>query len=269
MKRLNFTGFLIIIVFLLSYGISVAGNIDNKKDQPQTIKLLTIGNSFADNACVYLKQITESVEGCNIVIGNANIGGCSLEKHAGLIKKCEQNPALKPYHGKSLKEFLQQDDWDIVTIQQVSHFSFKSETFHPYADEICAFVKKYAPQAKIYIHETWAYAPDCSRLKGFGLTSDQMYKKLKKNYKALSKLYKFPILPSGDAFYQSFKKNKDIDLWHSGGRYHANNNGCYLVGCVWFGKLFERSPKEITYIPEGMTEETANFFQSIAGKLVP
>jgi len=266
MNRLNFTGLLIIIVFLLSTGITVAGNNDNKKDQPKTIKLLTIGNSFANNACKYLKQITESVEGCNIVIGKANIGGCSLEKHAGLIKKCEQDPTLKPYSGKSLKELLQQEKWDVVTIQQVSHFSFKAETFQPYADEICAFIKKYAPQAKIYIHETWAYAPDCKRLKGFKITSDQMYKRLKKNYKILSKRYNAPILPSGDAFYRSFKKNKNIDLWHSGGRYHANTNGCYLVGCVWFRKLFERSPKEITYIPAGMTEETASFFQSVAIK---
>ena len=265
MKRLNFLGLLAAIAFLLSTGISVAGNV-NKEAQSQPIKILTIGNSFADNACQYLKQITESVEGCNIVIGKANIGGCYLEKHADLIKKCEQDPTLKPYAGKSLKEILQQDDWDVVTIQQVSHLSFKAETFQPYADEICAFVKKYAPQAKIYIHETWAYAPDCPRLKGFGITSDQMYKGLKKNYKTLSKRYNSPILPSGDAFYRSFRKNEELNLWNSKDRSHASTNGCYLAGCVWFWKLFGRSPSEVAFIPEGMTEETAKFIKAIAFK---
>ncbi len=266
MRRLDFLKLLVAILFLFSTGLSFAGN-GNKDPQPQTIKVLTIGNSFANNVCQYLKQITESVEGCDIVIGKANLGGCSLERHADLIKKSEQDPTFKPYGGKSLKELLQQDDWDVVTIQQVSHLSFKAETYQPYADEISAFVKKYAPHAKVYIHETWPYAPDCPRLEGFGITSDQMYKGLKKNYKVLSKRYNSPILPSGDAFYRSFKKNKGIDLWNEKDRFHASFNGCYLAGCVWFGKLFGRSPKEVTFIPDGITEESAKFLQAIAEKI--
>lgn len=265
MRKSIFLRLLAVFVFLTSTGIYVAGNVD-KESQSQTIKLLTIGNSFADNACQYLKQITESVEGCKIVIGKANLGGCDLEKHADLIKKCEQDSRLKPYAGKSLKEILQQDDWDVVTIQQVSHLSFKAETYQPYADEIYAFVKKYAPHAKIYIHETWAYAPDCPRLEGFGITSDQMYKGLKKNYTVLSGRYDSPILPSGDAFYHSFKRNESLNLWSSKDRFHASSNGCYLAGCVWFRKLFGRSPKEVTYIPDGMLKETAKFLQTIASR---
>lgn len=261
--RINFYLILLFTFFTLpskaiTYGIP--------KEVSDTIRVLTIGNSFANNACKYLKQITESVEGCNIIIGKANIGGCYLEKHADLIKQSELDLTLKPYNGKSLKDWLLTEDWDIVTIQQVSHLSFKSETYQPYADEIRDYVNKYAPQAKIYIHETWAYAPDCHRLKGFGITSDQMYQGLKKNYQVLSERYNSTILPSGDAFYRSSKKKEELDLWSSNDWFHANENGCYLAACVWFKELFGKSPKKIKYRPEELSKKTARFLRRVASK---
>ena len=255
---------ILLVAFFIQPCKVFANGLPNKV--ADTVRILTIGNSFADNACKYLKQITESVEGCNIIIGKANIGGCYLEKHADLMKQSESDPTLRPHNGKSLKDWLLMDDWDIVTIQQVSHLSFKAETYQPYADEIRDYVNKYAPQAKIYIHETWAYARDCPRLKGFGLTSDQMYQGLKNNYQVLSERYNSPILPSGDAFYRSFKKKEGIDLWSSKDRFHANDNGCYLAACVWFKELFGKSPKKIKYIPEEISKKTARYLRRVASK---
>ena len=256
----------ILIFFRLSVVFSNAENISEERTT-KTIKVLTIGNSFAHNACQYLQQITESVEGCNIIIGRANIGGCYLEKHANLIKECEQDTSFKPYNGKSLKEWLVMDNWDVVTIQQVSRLSFLAESYQPYADQICDYIKMYAPQAQIYIHETWAYAPDCPQLEGFGITSKQMYRKLRKNYRGLSKHYNAPMLRSGDAFFLSYKKNKRLDLWNPKDRFHANENGCYLAGCVWFSELFERPANTIKFVPDNISLETAKFLQSITTKL--
>ncbi|MCK0146488.1 DUF4886 domain-containing protein [Arenibacter sp. F26102] len=265
MKNLRINFYLILIfAFLTQPGKAITNDLPNKV--ADTVRILTIGNSFADNACKYLKQITESVEGSNIIIGKANIGGCYLEKHADLMKQSESDPTLRPHNGKSLKEWLLTDDWDIVTIQQVSHLSFKAETYQPYADEIRDYVNKYAPQAKIYIHETWAYAPDCPRLKGFGITSDQMFQGLKNNYEVLSERYNSPILPSGDAFNRSFKKTEEIDLWSSNDRFHANENGCYLAACVWFKELFGKSPKKIKFRPEQISKKTARYLRRVASK---
>lgn len=267
MRRLKFIETLAVIISLYFITLnSFAGNSGENKNFTQTVKILTIGNSFANNACQYLEQITESVKGCNIVIGKANVGGCSLEQHASMIKKCEKDTSFKPYNGKSLKEWLVEDKWDVVTIQQVSHLSFKAESFQPFADEICELIKKYAPQAKVYIHETWAYAPDCSRLEGFGITNTRMYRKLRKNYKVLSKRYDAPILTSGDAFSRTYKKDSSIDLWNDNDRFHASMNGCYLAGCVWFTELFDRSPQEVQFVPKGMSADTAKFLQANAAQ---
>lgn len=228
-------------------------------DDVKTVKILTIGNSFAENACTYLKQIAESVPGCKIEFAKANIGGCPLEKHAKLIKDCEADPTLKPYRKKySLKELLQKDKWDVVTIQQVSHKSFKPETYHPYADELVAFIKKNAPDSEILIYETWAYAPDCKRLKGFGIDRDQMHQGLVKCYSDLSKHFGgLRMLKAGEAFTRSLKTNPEIDLWNLKDRFHANRNGCYLIGCVWVSEMFGVSPEKVSYLPKRMDAEVA------------
>jgi len=267
MARSNFIKTLVVFLLLIPIFNLNAGSLESKSNE-KTVKILTIGNSFAENALTYLRQITESVDGCNIVIGKANIGGCYLEKHANLIKECEKDPALKPYGEKyTLKDMLLQEKWDVVTIQQVSNLSFRTETYQPYADEIVEFVKKYAPQTKIYIHETWAYAPDCPRLDQLGTTQKKMYRGLKKNYKNLSKRYDAPVLPSGDAFYRASKKDKDLDIWNPNDRFHANKNGCYLAGCVWFGKLFGISPTNIKFKPEEISVETAEYLKTTASKV--
>lgn len=263
MKRFFFRA-VILSIFIFSFGIVTASNTSNEK----TVKILTIGNSFADNACTYLKQIAESVDWCNIIIGKANIGGCSLEKHANLIKACKQDTLLKPYGEKySLKDLMLKENWDVVTIQQVSHLSLIAETYRPYANEIVAFIKKHAPQAQIYIHETWAYAPDCQRLGTLKVSRVKMHKRLKKNYKDLAKDFNVPILPSGNAFYTAYKRDSKIDLWNSKDRFHANSNGCFLAGCAWFGKLFDVSPKDVGFIPKEMDEATAEFLKKIADKM--
>lgn len=253
---------MMVVVFFVS---SLVAEETNK-----TVEILTIGNSFADNACSMLGNITRSVSGCNIQITKANIGGGYLEKHAKLIKACEENSELKPYSQKyNLKQLLKTNDWDVVTIQQVSSKSYKLETYQPYADEIVAYINTNAPLSEVVIHQTWAYAPGSKRFAGFGINRDEMHDGLVKCYNQLSDRYNgLRILPSGSAFYASYTKNPDIDLWNSGDRSHANQNGSYLAGCVWFGKLFGISPEKITWKPKSMSEKNAAKLRKTAAEVV-
>ncbi len=177
------SGIFICAILLLNLLTSRGGEPGSWLQNNKTLKILTIGNSFANNACTFLPQIAESVPGCRIEITKANIGGCSLEKHASLIKECENDPTLKPYSEKyCLKELLQMDNYDFVTIQQDSKSSFRSESFQPYADILIMFIKKYSPHSTITIHQTWAYNPNCKRLKDWGIARKEMHSRLVKNY---------------------------------------------------------------------------------------
>ena len=140
-------------------------------DEPvATLKLLSIGNSFSVNAHKYLGEIIKQHGKATAVLGNAAIGGCSFKRHWEEHLKSEADPKHKPYRYKgkpmSLRDYLTAEKWDVVTIQSVSHQSYKPELWQPYADNIVALIKELAPQAKIYIHRTWAYRPDNFRFFG-------------------------------------------------------------------------------------------------------
>ncbi|AWI10524.1 DUF4886 domain-containing protein [Ereboglobus luteus] len=177
-------------------------------------KVLTIGNSFANDATSFLPQIVEST-GRQLVLFRANLGGCSLERHARHLKAALANPDApegSPYTnnakvlgiaGKkkvSLPEALAAVEWDFVTIQEWSQRSFKPEYQEPHAKQLIDAIRKYAPKAEIVIHQTWAYREDHPWYqKGDGLTQRKMYDGLRAAYKELSARYGLRILPSGDA----------------------------------------------------------------------
>src|SRR5690606_4922932 len=254
-----------LIAALISLPLSEIGT---QNPAPHTKSVLTIGNSFADNAATFLSQIAESVPGYTIEITKANIGGCSLEKHAALIGECRKNPDLKPYYQKyCLQELLTMKDYDVVTIQQVSHLSIHADSFEPFAHELIDFIRKNAEESEIKVHQIWAYGPGSDRLEKWEMTREEMQSRLVQNYTDLASRYNLDILPSGNAFYTAFEKNPKLDLW-SRDRYHANPNGCYLAGCVWFGELFGISPKKIQFVPDGMEPKTAKFLRKMAAKVV-
>ncbi len=240
----------------------IAGSTD-RDFKNKTIKVLTVGNSFADDAVSFLSEIAESVPGYSIHYTKANIGGCSLEKHVNLIKVCEDDPSQKPYAKEyCLKDLLLADNYDFVTIQQVSSMSFKWESFQPYAGELIGFIREHQPQSEIIIQQTWAY-PNAQKLENWGITYDEMQAGLVKNYDKLASDYKLRLFPVGEAIYNAYKQDTTLNLWRAD-IHHANENGRYLAGCIWFGTMSGVSPKKVNFIPEGMEEKTALFLREVA-----
>jgi hypothetical protein len=173
------------------------------------VKLLTIGNSFADNATKYIEAIFEADGEKSILLGRANPGGCSLEKHWNLFEQCEMLPDVKPYdfymteegtRKATLKEALVSQKWDYVTLQQVSDLSWREETYFPFMENLYNLVRELAPQAEIVIHQTWAYRVDAEELKRYGIDQTEMFNRLKDAYDKASKRLGCSIIPSGEAF---------------------------------------------------------------------
>ena len=271
------------------------------------IRVLTIGNSFAGNACKYLKEIAAD-GGVQLVIGTANLGGCTLERHATLAKQSAADPANRPYSSKtdagqsklSLQEYLAAQPWDYVTLQQMSALSHKSETYHPHVDELVALIRELAPQAKILIHETWAYRPDSPLLKAWKITQDQMYEGLRSAYADTAQQFGATIIPVGTAFQKvrstpnreivvpdpnyNFEnpvhptrpnqRNSLVVGWNWDVRgdkkqlrldfKHANVAGCYQAGLVWYEVITGNDARDIQFAPRGVAEADAQFFRGIA-----
>lgn len=179
------------------------------------IRILTIGNSFADNATTFLTQIA-AAGGHEIIVGKANLGGCSLEKHWNLVEQCRALPEVKPYEmylsgrderpAMNLVEILRAQTWDYVTLQQASSYSWRYESYNPFFGNLLALVRDHAPQATLLIHQTWAYRVDAPYFKEFGISQPVMFERLRENYDAISRKFGLRILPSGTAFENARKK---------------------------------------------------------------
>jgi len=278
--------------------------------EAKTVKVLAVGNSFSNNALRYFKDIA-SASGNKAITAHAMIGGCDFERHmrhADAFEADPKDPQGRPYPGKkSLKELLVQEKWDFVTIQQASPKSFKPETFHPHADRLIGYIRKYAPQAEIVIHQTWAYRDDHPFWGLADLNPDVMYRGLRAAYDGLAKEKGLRIVPSGDAMeaarrdpawgkfvpdadfnpktavYPALPKNEKRSL-HGGyawrkdaktgefrlgwDKFHANAQGEYLLGCVWNEFFFGTSVVGNTCVPKGIEPADAAVLQRVAHRVV-
>jgi hypothetical protein len=175
----------------------------------KTVRLLTVGNSFSANATHYLGELATAA-GDKLVHRSIVVGGAPLQLHAEKAQRFERDPADKEglySNGRSLKQELQSDRWDFVTIQQASIKSHDVETYRPFAKWLSDYIKQHAPGAELLIHETWEYRVDDPRFSvkdpapGEPATQDAMYDGLRHSYETIAKELGIRRIPVGDAFH--------------------------------------------------------------------
>ena len=177
--------------------------------EAKTVKLLTIGNSFSANATHYLGDLAKA-DGHTLIHQPLVIGGASFQVHAEKAQKHEADPKDKAglyTSGRGLKENLELQKWDYVTIQQASIKSHDFASYQPYAGWLRDYITKHVPQAKLLVHETWEYRKDDSRFTkpsdkpGEPKTQEEMYIGLRSAYEKIATEFGARIIPTGDAFH--------------------------------------------------------------------
>ncbi len=196
------------------------------------MRILSIGNSFSQDAQRYLHEAAKD-SGIKIDSVNLMIGGCPLDRHYRNMLSDERAYNLE-YNGSftgfrtSLKEALLAGVWNVITIQQVSQLAPKFDTYTPYITEICDYVRKYAPKAKIIIHQTWAYEDDSQRLTEelkYSKSEDMLKDVVDSYNKAAQLINADGIIPSGQMLmklHQSGIEKVHRDTFHASlglGRY--------------------------------------------------
>lgn len=234
------------------------------------MKILSIGNSFSEDAQRYLKLIA-GANGRELTCVNLYIGGCSLKRH--YINLIDNE---KSYHYQfggentglmvSIKEVLGSNNWDFITLQQASHESTDIANFIPFLPEIADWLRLRCEGAKILLHQTWAYSEHMERLSQLGFkTTDEMFEKVKSAYESAEKLIKPDgVIKSGEAMLKAYKLNRE-------GTYrdpiHASLGfGRYLLGCVWYKFLFSESPRvhvDPAYLDEPVSGKETELIESI------
>ena len=217
------------------------------------MKILSIGNSFSEDAQRYLyKLLKHNGEQIKKTI-NLYIGGCELRTHYLNVLDDAMAYDLQ-YNGEStgvlvsIKQVLTSEDWDVVTLQQASHVSGKRETYFPYIEEIAKYVRKYCPHIKLFIHQTWAYEKDSERLLAVGgfATPRDMYAAICDAYEQAAKVICADgIIPCGKAML--IASEMGIEKVHRDTFHASLGVGRYLLALCWYKKIFGKDISNDTF----------------------
>ena len=239
------------------------------------MKILSIGNSFSQDAQRYLHKISVAA-GKPIKAVNLYIGGCSLRTHYFNMLEDAKKYAFE-FNGEStkifvtIKEALMSDEWDYVTLQQASPVSPDFTTYQPYLSELYAYVKKYAPQAKILIHETWAYDKNAAvKLASAKCeTAEEMFEKVIPAYeRAAKEINADGIIRAGEAINEAIKGG--IECPYRDGFHLSKGAGRYLIALLWACYLTGITPEDVPAIEldEEITDQELEIIRSSVKKII-
>jgi hypothetical protein len=268
----------------------------------KTVKVLCIGNSFTWGYLLWVHEFAAAA-GNKQVYQWATYAGYSLQDHWKKVQEAEADTTGKRGlldGGKSLRQYLESDTWDVVTIQQYSVLSFKEETYQPFASHLMAYIKKYAPTAEVMMVQTWAYRVDDPLFADpTTYTQARMYADLTKAYHKTARALGVRVVPMGDAFYMAdthgtwgFRPDPTFDAktavfpnlpdqqhslhggysWikgKAGNRlnfdgHHSSANGRYLGGAVLYEVLFHENVTDNTFVGPEMYHAAAPFLRAVA-----
>lgn len=167
------------------------------------VKILSIGNSFSQDAHRWLYKLAKD-NNIEIKTSNLYIGGCSLEMHWKNYKESNKyyefwfNGETKSYDS-GIAEALELEEWDIVTLQQVSQLSGMYETYEPYLSSLATVVKNKLPNAKLYFHQTWAYEIDSTHegFVNYEKSQNNMFNSIKEASKKAAETINAKLIPTG------------------------------------------------------------------------
>lgn len=242
------------------------------------IRVLAIGNSFSEDAVEqYLFELARA-QGDSLIIGNAYIPGCSIDRHyANLLG----DSALYEYRKvvgnikyerkrRTLKNIICDEQWDIISLQQASRLS-GIPTSYGNLGRLKRMVANYATNLHVQFvwHMTWAYAKtfESANFKAYGYNQHTMYSSIvSAMLNVLPDVDIHRIIPSGIAI--QLMRYQMGDILNRDGFHLSLTIGRYTAACTWCEFLTGKSVEGNKYRPGTLTEEEAQTCQQSAHEAV-
>ena len=131
------------------------------------------------------------------------------------------------------------------------------DTYEPFSGLLFGSLRKEAPEAQIFLHQTWAYEADSGHAGFVRYHRDQreMYERSRDNYRAIAEKYRVPLIPCGDVI-QRIREHPEFDTARGGisicrdGFHMHYLYGRYALACTWAKALFRAPVRDCAYLPE-------------------
>lgn len=224
-------------------------------------KILAIGNSFSDDAFMWLDPILNSLGYEDNIVDSLYIGGCSIDTHIEKAMGDLPDYILKDNYGERVEHqdykmstALKLCDWDIITLQQASGYSGISDSYSKLSN-LVDYVKRFAPKARLFWNMTWAYEStsthnhfpfyDCDQLKMYNSIIDTV-----KTVVQPSGIFT-DIIPIGTAIQNARTSFVEDNLTRDG--FHLSYDfGRYIAALTVASVISGKSIEDITYRPNGV-----------------
>lgn len=239
-----------------------------------TVRILSIGNSFSVDAVEQNLWDLGHEDGRVLIIGNMYIGGCSLARHLRNIKGDIADYSYRKIvdgvktqtKAMTLDKAISDEKWDVVSVQQASPYSGIYATLEKDLPPVASYVREKAPQAELVFHMTWAYAKNSTHSAFVNYRFDQgrMYWSIVDASRRAARLVKIhTVIPAGTAI-QNARTSVIGDTMNRDGYHLQLTYGRYTAALTWYAELFGRDVRGMKYAPEGISDQYRDICQRAA-----
>ena len=240
------------------------------------LKILAVGNSFSEDALRWLYDLAVRCGGTEVVLANLYIGGCSLQRHTDNIRanvKAYDYQKISRHTGGvwthsgesaaeggdpfSVSQGLMDEDWDFITLQQVSGRSGDPASFTADGSDLLSFLTDYVrsarPHARLGWHMTWAYQQDSDHgdFDRYDRKQDAMYRAIVSTVQntVLRNPHIQYVIPTGSAV-QNLRTSFLGDALTRDGYHLSYHLGRYTAGLVWLRQLTGWPAGQLDWTPD-------------------
>lgn len=237
------------------------------------IRVLCIGNSFSWDAVEQELVPLCDEKNVQVEIHNLYYGGCSLQQHAEFLLKdtaayshrvCTNAEPRVIKDTISLRQALQDGDYDYISLQQASHDSGIRSTYEPWLSMLVDTIRAYQPNARICWMQTWAYSQDAKHpdYPRYHNNQQEMWDSI-----VACTPKQLPVIPCGTAIQLARKTRLGDTMCRDG--YHLNYvYGRYTAACVWYEMITGKDVRCNRYKNAQMTRKQRRLTQKSAHKAV-
>lgn len=235
--------------------------------------MLCIGNSFSWDAVEQELVPLCDENNVQVEIHNLYYGGCSLQQHAEFLLKdtaayshrvCTNAEPRVIKDTISLRQALQDGEYDYISLQQASHDSGIRSSYEPWLFMLIDTVRAYQPNARICWMQTWAYSQDAKHpnYPRYHNNQQEMWDSI-----MACTPKQLPVIPCGAAIQLARQTKLGDSLCRDG--YHLNYvYGRYTAACVWYEMITGKDVRCNRYKNAQMTRKQRRLTQKSAHKAV-
>ena len=255
--------------------------VEEVEPEVDAIRVLSIGNSFSEDAVEnYLYDLGQAEE-TNFIIGNMCIDGASLENH---WNNANEDLGVYSYRkigiagektinlNMKLSQVFSDEKWDYVVFQQDSKNSGVYDSYFPYLNNLLNYAKEKSinTNTKYGLHLTWAYAQAYTNesFEIYNRNQLEMYTAIVDAVNRVAQSENIDIvIPVGTAI-QNARTSFLGDNLNRDNLHLDKSIGRYTAACTWYEILTGKSVVKNLYAPGNMTPIMIEIAQNAAHNAV-